>query len=148
MVSGAFLCVVPLEKVTSDETFVAQFGQALFGHLGGQILAAIVALCVLGSLSALIMAAPRAYFAMARDKVFLKSIGQLNRRFRTPDRAIMVQTVLSCLFVLLGNFETLIAYFMFPTLIFLMLTVATIFNIRVNDGITRLRQHLSFSLLE
>ena len=132
LVSAAFLYVVPLESVTSDQTFVSQFGNALFRHLGAQVLAAIVVLCVLGSLSALIMAAPRAYFAMAQDGLFLKSIGRPNARFRTPERAIVIQAVLASVFILVGNFETIIGYFMFPTLIFLGLTVASIFK-QVNE---------------
>ena len=128
LVSGAFLYVVPLEKVTSDQAFVGQFGKALFGDSGARVLAAIVALCVLGSLSALIMAAPRAYFAMARDGVFLKSIGRPSRRFGTPALAIVIQATLASGFILVGNFETIIGYFMFPTVVFVGLTVATIFK--------------------
>jgi APA family basic amino acid/polyamine antiporter len=128
LVSGAFLYVVPLEKVTSDQTFVAQFGNALFGQLGARVLAAIVALCVLGSLSALMMAAPRAYFAMARDGVFLKSIGRPNARFRTPARAIVIQAALASAYILIGNFENIIGYFMFPAVTFVGLSVATIFK--------------------
>jgi basic amino acid/polyamine antiporter, APA family len=128
LVSGAFLYAVPLENVTSDQTFVGQFGNAMFGQLGARVLAAIVALCVLGSLSALMMAAPRAYFAMARDGVFLKSIGWPNARFRTPARAILIQAVLAAVFILVGNFETIIGYFMFPAVMFVGLTVATIFK--------------------
>ncbi|HEY6970425.1 MAG TPA: amino acid permease, partial [Candidatus Angelobacter sp.] len=128
LVSGAFLYVVPLEKVTSDQAFVGQFGKALFGDSGARVLAAIVALCVLGSLSALIMAAPRAYFAMARDGVFLKSIGRPSTRFGTPALAIVIQAALASGFVLVGNFETILGYFMFPTVVFVGLTVATIFK--------------------
>lgn len=128
LVSGAFLYVVPLEKVTSDQAFVSQFGNGLFGLLGARVLAAIVALCVLGSLSALIMASPRAYFAMARDGVFLRSIGRLNTRFRTPERAIMIQAALASICILVGNFEAIIGYFMFPTVAFVGLTVAAIFK--------------------
>jgi len=127
LVSGAFLYVVPLEKVSSDQAFVGQFGKALFGELGARVLASIVALCVLGSLSALTMSAPRAYFAMARDGVFLKSIGRPSR-FGTPALAIMIQVALASLFILVGNFETIIAYFMFPTVVFIGLTAAAIFK--------------------
>jgi basic amino acid/polyamine antiporter, APA family len=42
LVSAAFLYLVPLSQVTSDETFVAQAGAVLFGLAGGKIFAAIV----------------------------------------------------------------------------------------------------------
>jgi len=128
LVSGAFLYVVPLEKVVSDQAFVGQFGNALFGRFGADVLAAIVVLCVLGSLSALIMAAPRAYFAMARDGVFLKSIGRPNARFKTPERAIMIQALLASVFIFVGDFENIVGYFMFPAVAFVGLTVATTYK--------------------
>src|SRR5258706_15011340 len=37
LTSAAFLYLVPLEQVTSGETFAAQAGEVLFGRLGGQI---------------------------------------------------------------------------------------------------------------
>ncbi len=67
LVSAAFLYIVPLARVTSDETFVAQAGAILFGRAGGVVFAAIVVVCVLSSLAALIMSAPRVYYAMAQD---------------------------------------------------------------------------------
>jgi len=58
LISGIFLYLLPLEKVASDETFVAQVGEVLFGPAGGVVFAAIVVVCVLGSLAAFIMSAP------------------------------------------------------------------------------------------
>src|SRR5712691_265879 len=58
LVSAAFLYIVPLAIVTSDETFVSQAGAILFGRAGGVVFAAIVVVCVLSSLAALIMSAP------------------------------------------------------------------------------------------
>src|SRR6202046_3051812 len=59
VISAVFIYLVPIEKVGSDSTFVAQAGEVLFGPAGGVIFAAIVVLCVLGSVAALINAAPR-----------------------------------------------------------------------------------------
>jgi APA family basic amino acid/polyamine antiporter len=50
LTSSVFLYLVPLETVTSGETFAAQAGNVLFGRAGGQVFAAIVAVTVLGSL--------------------------------------------------------------------------------------------------
>src|SRR6202050_3357546 len=66
VISAVFIYLVPIEKVASDGTFVAQAGEVLFGPAGGIVFAAIVILCVLGSLAAFIMSAPRVYYAMAR----------------------------------------------------------------------------------
>src|SRR5271170_7530141 len=130
VVSTVFIYLVPIEKVSSDGTFVAQAGEVLFGPAGGIVFSAIVIVCVLGSLAAFIMSAPRVYYAMARDGLFLKSVARIHPRFGTPARAIAVQGVIASLLVALGSFEQIIAYFFFVAVLFLGLTVAGLFVIR------------------
>src|SRR5256885_14800020 len=84
LTSAVFLYLVPLERVTSGETFAAQAGEALFGAAGGKVFALIVIVAVLGSLLRLLMALPRAYYAMARGGVFFPSGGVVHSRFGTP----------------------------------------------------------------
>ncbi|MGA9571574.1 MAG: amino acid permease [Candidatus Acidiferrales bacterium] len=130
VISAVFIYLVPIERVSSDGTFVAQAGEVLFGPAGGIVFAAIVIMCVLGSLAAFIMSAPRVYYAMARDGVFLKSVARLHPRFGTPARAIIIQGVIASILVALGSFEQIIAYFFFVAVLFLGLTVAGLFVIR------------------
>ncbi|HEX6309845.1 MAG TPA: amino acid permease [Longimicrobiales bacterium] len=133
LTSAVFLYLVPLEQVTSGETFAAQAGEALFGRAGGQVFAGIVVVSVLGSLAALLMALPRVYYAMARDGVFFRPIGTVHPRFRTPVRAITLQAALASLFVALGTFDEILGYFIFVTVLFLGLTAAAVFILRRRD---------------
>jgi|HubBroStandDraft_6_1064221.scaffolds.fasta_scaffold10580_3 APA family basic amino acid/polyamine antiporter len=130
VISAVFIYLVPIEKVASDGTFVAQAGEVLLGPAGGIIFAAIVAVCVLGSLAAFMMSAPRVYYAMARDGVFLKSVARVHPRFGTPARAIAIQGCIAAVLAALGTFEQIISYFFFVTVLFLGLTVAGLFVIR------------------
>src|SRR6266576_1985356 len=107
LTSAVFLYLVPLELVTSGETFAAQAGEALFGPAGGQIFAAIVIVAVLGSLFALLMALPRVYYAMARDGVFFKAVAVVHPRFGTPVRAVAVQAAFASLLVVLAGHDPL-----------------------------------------
>lgn len=129
-VSAAFLCLVPLGKVASDETSVAQAGGVLFGPAGGLVFAAIAILCVLGSLAAITMSSPRVYYAMAKDGLFLDAVARTHPRFGTPARAIAVQGVVASALVLLGNFQQIISYFIFAAVVFLGLAVAGLFVLR------------------
>lgn len=130
LTSAAFLYLVPLERVTSSETFAAQAGEALFGRTGGQVFALIVVISVLGSMTALIMAAPRVYYAMARDGLFFDFAAQIHPRFGTPARAIILQATLASLLVITGTFESIISYFFFIVIVFIALTVASVFILR------------------
>ncbi len=130
LTSAVFLYLVPLNRVTSGETFAAQAGEALFGDAGGKVFALIVIVAVLGSLLGLLMALPRVYYAMASDGVFFKAIATVHPRFGTPARAIAIQATIASLYVALGTFNQIIGYFIFVTVLFVGLTVAGLFRIR------------------
>ncbi len=134
LTSAVFLYLVPLERVTSGETFAAQAGEALFGRAGGRVFAGIVIVAVLGSLMALLMALPRVYYAMARDGVFFKAVAAVHPRFGTPARAIALQAALASLLVALGTFQQIVSYFIFITVLFVALTVAALFPLRRRAG--------------
>lgn len=127
--SAAFLYVVPLETVTSSEAFVAQFGQALFGHVGSAVLSICVLISVIGGLTALTMAAPRVYFAMAQKGEFFAPFGRLHRKYNSPANAILLQ--LGCALALLGfgAFDKIISYIIFSAVIFLALTAGAVFRL-------------------
>ncbi len=128
LVSFAFLCVVPLASIVSNTAFVAQFGQALFGASGGRVLSACVLLSVLGGLMALTMAAPRVYYAMARDGAFFAAFGKLHPRFGTPANAVLLHTALALLLLGFGAFDRILAYIIFSAICFLILSVASLFR--------------------
>lgn len=130
LTSAVFLYLVPLSAVSSGETFAAQAGEVLFGKVGGQVFSAIVVIAVLGSLAAIIMSAPRVYFAMARDSLFIPAVATLHPRFGTPARAIALQALLASILVMLGRFNEIISYFIFVVVIFVALTVASLFVLR------------------
>jgi APA family basic amino acid/polyamine antiporter len=78
----------------------------------------------------MIMLCPRVYYAMASDGVFLKDVAQLHPRFATPVRAIGMMGLMTSLLIVLGAFEQIIAYFLFVAVLFIGLTVCTLFVLR------------------
>jgi len=129
LVSFAFLSVVPLERIVSNTAFVAQFGQALFGSAGGKILSACVLLSVAGGLMALTMAAPRVYYAMAKDGAFFSVFGRLHPRFGTPANAVLLQMGGALLVLCFGAFDRILAYIIFSAICFLSLSAASLFRL-------------------
>lgn len=130
LTSAVFVYLVPLERVTSGETFAAQAGEALFGRSGGIVFASIVIVSVVGSLAGIVLAAPRVTFALASDGLFLPMAAKLHPRFGTPARAIALQAVLACVLIAFGSFDQIIAYFIFVVVLFIALTVAGLFVLR------------------
>jgi basic amino acid/polyamine antiporter, APA family len=134
LVSMVFLYLVPLDKVTSDETFVAQAGAVLFGAAGGKIFAAIVVICVFSSIAALIISAPRVYYAMAQDGLFLRSVAAVQPRFGTPARAILLQGTIATSLIAVSSFQQIISYFIFVAVVFLALAAAGVFLARSRES--------------
>lgn len=129
-----FVYLVPLDQVTSGETFAAQAGEVLFGRAGGLIFSLIVVVAVLGSITAVVMSAPRVYFAMARDGLFVPSVAVLHNRYETPARAIALQAALASVLVVAGSFNKIVSYFIFVVVVFIGLSVAALFKFRREDA--------------
>jgi len=136
LVSFAFVAVVPMQSIQDNTAFVAQFGQALFGAAGGRVLSACVLLCVLGGLMVLSMAVPRVTYALALGEAEghtnagpLAVFGRLHPRFGSPANAVLLQTGMALLVLALGAFDQILAFIIFSAVVFLALTVATLFRI-------------------
>jgi APA family basic amino acid/polyamine antiporter len=136
LVSFAFVAVVPMQSIQDNTAFVAQFGQALFGSAGGRILSACVVLCVLGGLLVLSMAVPRVTYALALGEAGghpnsgpLALFGRLHPRFGSPANAVLLQTGMALLVLALGAFGRILDFIIFSAVVFLALTVATLFRV-------------------
>ncbi|HXR40347.1 MAG TPA: amino acid permease [Terracidiphilus sp.] len=142
LVSFAFVAVVPMEQIQNNTAFVAQFGQVLFGAQGGRVLSACVLLCVLGGLMVLSMAVPRVTYALAREEAGsaaesgpLAFFARLHPRFASPSNAVLLQTGMALAVLALGAFGRILAFIIFSAVVFLALTVATLF--RTADPVRR-----------
>lgn len=99
----------------------------------GQLLVGLVILAALvSSISAMIMAGPRVYFAMARDGLFPASLKQVDPRFNTPSGSIMAQAGWSVLLILTGTFEELLTYTGFAIVLFSTLSVLALLAMKKN----------------
>ena len=104
---------------------------ALFGPVATSLIAAMMALSILASVSAMILAGPRVYFAMASDNIFPKRLARVNERFGSPAAAIVLQSVWTSILILTGKFETLIIYSGFVLVLFSALAVASLIVLRL-----------------
>jgi APA family basic amino acid/polyamine antiporter len=131
LISAAFLAVLPIDRLTSNTAFVAQFGGVLFGVAGARVLSGCVLLCVFGGMAALTMTAPRVCYAMARAGSLFAAFGKLHPRSGAPTYAILLQTALSLAVLFLGAFDRVLAYIIFSAVVFLALAASTLFRLKV-----------------
>jgi len=82
--NAAYIYALPMSELAGSEVRVIDAAaDRLFGVGAGDALALITVFIVAGSISAMVLAGPRVYFAMARDGLFLESAAHVHPRFRT-----------------------------------------------------------------
>ena len=102
----------------------------LFGPWSAHLVTLVIALAVLGSLNATILAGGRISYAMANRGVAFASLGRLSPRLGTPAVALWVQATLAMLLVLTGRFEELVNYVVVVMLVFSSIAVLSVIVLR------------------
>ena len=104
--------------------------EVLVGEWGDKFLALTISISTFGFLNLTMLAPTRVYYAMARDGVFLSSVSRLHPRFRSPTRAIYIQTALALILVFWKDYAQLVDYVVFADWIFFGLAGASLFVFR------------------
>ena len=104
--------------------------QAMLGGGAERIMALAIMVSTFGCMNGLILAGARVYFAMARDGLFFRAVGEVHPRYRTPVMSLVVQGVWGCLLTLSGAYNDLLDYVIFAVLLFYILTIAGLFVLR------------------
>ena len=108
--------------------------ERLFGFAAGDIIALFTIVSIAASISAMVLAGPRVYFAMARDGMFVRAAGRVHPRFHTPAAAIVAQGVWSSVLVLSGSLAQLVTYTGFAVVLFAGVAVSALFVLRRRDA--------------
>jgi APA family basic amino acid/polyamine antiporter len=130
LLNVAYYAVLTPLEVSASASAASTSIRAAWGQ-GAMLLVSLVILTsILGSLNGMILTAPRVYYAMAKDGVFLQKFGEISKRFRVPVFAIVVQAAWSSALTLMGTFQQLFTYVIFTAWIFYGLTVAGVLLLR------------------
>jgi APA family basic amino acid/polyamine antiporter len=117
-----------IQFAVSDRVGTAA-ASVIFGESAAIIMAALIMISTFGCNNGLILAGARVYYAMAKDGLFFKSAGMLNKK-SVPGAALVVQCIWTCLLCLSGTYGDLLDYVVFVVLVFYILTVIGIFILR------------------
>jgi APA family basic amino acid/polyamine antiporter len=106
--NAAFLWVLPIARMAHEPFVGGVVAQALFGQRGDAIIRGIVIVSVLGTVNALLLAAPRILLAMGRDRLFAPQATRVNAG-GTPLAGLLFSTAVGCAFLLSGTFTAVLA---------------------------------------
>lgn len=130
-----FVCIRALGTSALAATATPASGvmNAALGTTGGRLIAAGIALSTLGFLSQSMLTAPRVYYAMAADGLFVRAVASVHPRSRAPVVAIALQGVTAMVIAASGSFEQILSYMIGVDWIFFGLTAGCVFVLRRRD---------------
>ncbi len=126
-----YTAVLPLDEIAyaeKDRVGVAA-SHVIFGGSGTIIIALMIMISTFGCNNGLILSGARVYYTMAKDGLFFKQAGQLNK-FAVPQQALWLQCILASIWCLSGKYGDLLDMVSFVVVLFYMLTIVGIFILR------------------
>ncbi len=131
VVNALYLYATPVAELRGVANAGESTASALFGAVGGTLVALLVLTSILGTLNATILVGPRIAYAMALDGLFFRGVDTAHVEYRTPSVAIAIQAVASIAIVaLLRTFPSALDYTTFAILLATMADVAALYALR------------------
>jgi APA family basic amino acid/polyamine antiporter len=131
----AYVRLLPVAAIVASPHVASDAASVAIGPLGASLVSAAIAVSAFGTAGIYMMTAPRLYWGMAERGLFFRSVARLHPRWRTPVRAILLQTAWAIVLILAwGTFEGLVSYVLFVDWLFFGLTAAAVFVLRRRQG--------------
>jgi APA family basic amino acid/polyamine antiporter len=102
----------------------------IFGESGGKIMALVITLLLVSTLSAMIWIGPRVTMVMGEDYRILRFLSRKNK-YGVPVIAIWIQTGITMVLIISSTFEEVLVYAGFVLNIFTLLSVIGVFILRM-----------------
>jgi APA family basic amino acid/polyamine antiporter len=129
-----YLYVVPIGSLAAVRGSVLDaIADKVLGVRAGDVMGVVSIVSLAASISAMTIAGPRVYYAMARDGVFFAPAARVHDRYRTPAVSIVAQAIWSGVLVVSGGADALIRYTGFAVVLFSGVAVAALFVLRSRE---------------
>ncbi len=120
------------EVFGSSLTPLTDLSKLFYGSVGGTVFTLLVYLSIIGSVAGWVVAGPRLILALAEDKLFLSQCARIHPEKKTPYIAILFQTVLTSILVVVGSgsYETLLEILLPLVLVIYSFTILSVTVLR------------------
>ncbi len=126
-----YLNVLPLNELAfpTDDRVAVAAANKIFPAFGTKLIAILIMVSTFGCDNGLVLAGARVYYTMAKDGLFFKHAGELNKN-AVPQLALWIQCIVAGIWCLSGKYGQLLDMISFVVVIFYMLTIIGIFILR------------------
>ncbi|HXJ93321.1 MAG TPA: amino acid permease [Terriglobia bacterium] len=114
----------------AEDRVATAAAQLVFGSKGAGLMAAAIIISTFGCMNGLTLAGARVYYAMAKNGLFFRSVGQVSRKHHSPSVSLLFQGVWASLLTLSGTYNELLNYVIFAVVLFYILTIVGLFWLR------------------
>ena len=130
LLNFVFLYTVPMSDLSGVVEIAFPSAVVIFGISGGKIMALIIAILLISTVSAMVFVGPRITMVMGQDLPALRFFAYKNRN-NIPTYAIVIQAVVTLAFIYTSSFEQVLIYASFMLVLFTTLTVMGVFVLRI-----------------
>jgi APA family basic amino acid/polyamine antiporter len=126
-----YVSVLPMTEIAHAENdrVAVTASNVIFGNAGTVIIAIMIMISTFGCNNGLILSGARMYYTMAKDGLFFKQTGTLNKN-AVPETALWIQCAVAAILCLSGKYGDLLDMISFVVVLFYILTIAGIFILR------------------
>ena len=126
-----YTSVMPIHDIAfaPQDRVAVSAANVIFGNAGTYIIAIMTMISTFGCNNGLILAGARVYYTMAKDGLFFRNAGKLNR-YAVPQWALWSQCVVASILCISGKYGDLLDMVAFVAVLFYALTIAGIFILR------------------
>jgi APA family basic amino acid/polyamine antiporter len=128
--NAGYLAALGTEGVARSDRVAAEAVGAIVGPGAAKLIAAAILVSIFSATNGITITAPRVYYAMARDGLFFRKLGDVHPHYGTPAVSIIAGTLWAMVLAVSGTFEQLLTYVVFVGWIFYALGAACVFVLR------------------
>ena len=127
-----YTAVLPLHDIaTAEKDRVAvSASHVIFGNAGTIVIALMIMVSTFGCNNGLIFSGARVYYTMAKDGLFFKKTGTLNK-YAVPEFGLWIQAMVASILCLSGKYGDLLTMISFVVVVFYVLTIIGIYKLRI-----------------
>jgi basic amino acid/polyamine antiporter, APA family len=134
IVNISYLSLLPIERleaINASRNGVAAIEavKVFWGRNGELFIGILIVITTMSCNHATIVGTSRIYYAMAKEGLFFKSAGKLNKH-SAPANSLIIQCIWSCLLVFSGSFDDLSNMMIFVVFVFYGATATGVFILR------------------
>lgn len=124
-VNGIMIYGAPLELISAKPDVAVHAAQSMAGNLGKRMVEIVIAISLLTSITAMVLAGPRVYSKMAEDGALPKLFAA--RSGEPPRMSIVLQVLTALGLILIADLRDLLSYLGFTLSLCLALAVSSLF---------------------